>query len=40
MTHSLHRHGTEESLKGDYTFNFRACEVKREGGYKGEKNEN
>jgi hypothetical protein len=31
MTHSLHRYGTEESLKGDYTFIVRACEVNREG---------
>jgi len=31
MTHSLHRHGTESSLKGDYTFIVRACEVNRDG---------
>lgn len=31
MTHSLHRYGTEDSLKGDYTFIVRACEVNRDG---------
>ena len=31
MTHSLHRYGTDESLKGDYTFIVRACQVNREG---------
>jgi len=31
MTHSLHRYGTEESLKSDYTFIVRACQVNREG---------